>query len=193
MSRSRQNEPEKRRPLLTSARAGVAALLAVSLASPLEAHKLLAVARLDAGEVRIEAFYDDDTPLAGGKVTIIEKRPAKEPPEEAADVAAGVASGATDAKGFFSFRPARPADLLVVVEDGRGHRVELEIAAGKLSVLLDGTPPAAAATEPLAASPGSPLSAGPLWLRVLSGIAGIAILAALAHFISKRRRRRHAS
>src|SRR5262245_25528357 len=73
-------------------------------AAPVHAHALGARLRIDKDRVRLEAFYDDDTPADSALVLVLDAK--KET----------VARGKTDAKGLCSFPRPRPGDYQVIVD-----------------------------------------------------------------------------
>ena len=148
------------------------------------AHNLEAAARLEDGQVVVEASFARDSPVRGARVRIWEAIGGR------GESGRFVAVGTTDEVGRFSFHPERAVDLVVVVEDRMGHRAVVEISSEKLrglfppqkigDKLLDG--------EVLAVSQKGGLSAfGPEWLRVLLGLLGIGGVSWLAWRMLRRR------
>src|SRR5262245_4816149 len=79
-------------------------------AAPVHAHALGARLRIDKDRVRLEAFYDDDTPAHDASVVVLDGQ------EKA------IAKGKTDAKGLWSFSRPPPGKYQVIVDAGDGHR-----------------------------------------------------------------------
>lgn len=88
--------------------------LAIVLLLPLGgfAHDLGVEARLDAGQIRLEAFFDDDAPAKDAKVVVHDANKQT------------IAEGRTDSAGKWSFAAPPPGAYLIVVDAGDGHRVE---------------------------------------------------------------------
>jgi hypothetical protein len=136
----------------------LAAAFALGAAAPLHAHRLIAEARAAGADVVVTAAYEGGSPARGARVTV---------------TAAGetVASGVTDDNGVFRFAAPEDRELAVAITDGAGHRADLVLAA-----------PSQSAVEGSARAGRSALGMadyGPLWLRVLAGLAGIALLLVL--------------
>jgi cobalt/nickel transport system permease protein len=148
------------------------------------AHNLEASARLEQGEVVVEAAYAKSSPAWGARVRVWEAS------GERGENGRLVAQGMTDERGRFSFRPERLAGLLVVVEDRAGHRAVVDIAPEKLEsrILPEGSDQKLPGGEALASSSRGGLSGfGPEWLRVLLGLAGIGAVSWLGWRILRRR------
>jgi hypothetical protein len=89
--------------------------LVIGLPAAARAHALGAEAKWKAGQVTVEAFYEDDTPAEGATVAVT-----------SADGRV-VASGKTDTRGAWTF-PAPPAGrYTVAVDAGAGHRTTVPL------------------------------------------------------------------
>ncbi len=138
----------------------------VALAAKADAHALYVECKLRGETVRVEAYFDDDTPAAEAKIVVRTKDGAE------------VARGATNDKGVFAFAKPAPGKYVVVADAGQGHRAEQAM-----------TVPTAAALEKLGVydlnAPEVVVTPGPTrtervrfpWLRVGLGLASIAGLA----------------
>jgi ABC-type Co2+ transport system permease subunit len=158
--------------------AAVVLIVAVLAPATASAHDLEARARISGGQVEVEAFFSDGTPVAAARVTVTEA-PAG---GGSGGAPAIVAEGRTDAGGRFEFVPARHVAHVVVIQDSLGHRTEMEIPAPSLGG------ESGAATGETIASTGEALS--PAWLRVAAGLSAIAVLAAGAYAALRWRRPR---
>jgi hypothetical protein len=130
--------------------------------SPAFAHRLHVVAKVTGEQVRVEAFYDDDTPAQEAKVT----------------VAAGdrlVAEGRTDEKGVWTGATPAPGTYTVRAESV-GH-------AAKETLVVAG-PDRVPAAEPTAADERARQTRTP-WARLAAGLAVIGGLW-IAWLISRR-------
>lgn len=156
-------------------------------ASPACAHKLIVVATIKGERVRVEAFYDDDTPAQQAKV-IIES-----------DGKRVVAEGRTDERGLWSCPIPAPGEFTVRAES-TGH------AAKDFFVIPEpgGTPsaPVVANQSVTADTPAQPGAAresrdqsrptreemtGTPWLQIAIGFAIIGSLCVGAMILRKRR------
>src|SRR5438552_522160 len=141
----------------------VAALLAA--AAPLRAHALHAECKLHGNEVRVEAFYSDNSAARDAKITV----------RDAAGTA--VAAGRTDAKGVWTFARPPAGTYEVVADAGAGHRCPLTM-----------TIPAEALADEATVSEGptrAEATAVP-WGRVLLGLAVLAAVGFGARWAGRR-------
>jgi hypothetical protein len=84
-------------------------------AAPARAHRICAEAKQDGDTIRVEAFYDDNTPAVDAKVEV-----------HATD-APQVAEGRTDGQGRWQFPKPGAGVYRLVVDAGAGHRTEVEL------------------------------------------------------------------
>jgi hypothetical protein len=147
---------------------GITALLAIvgllATAAPARAHRICAEAKQDGDTIRVEAFYDDNTPAVDARVTV-----------HAAD-AAEMADGRTDAQGRWQFAKPGPGVYCLVVDAGAGHRAEVELkiqAAPAGPVTVSEGPDRADATR-------TP------WERIALGFAIIAVLTGVSWALARR-------
>jgi hypothetical protein len=100
---------------------GLALLIGLGAPTPAAAHRLGADCTIKGGRVEVEAFYSDDTPARGVRVTV----------QEAGGKT--VAEGRTDDKGRWSFATPAPGKYRLTVDGGTGHvaRLTLTVPAGK--------------------------------------------------------------
>lgn len=83
---------------------------------PAFAHRLHVSARVDADRVRIEAYYDDDTPAQEAKITILQGETV-------------IVEGRTDDKGVFEFLKPNPGSYEVRgASTGHTAKEDFEIA-----------------------------------------------------------------
>lgn len=156
-------------------------------------HGLFVKASWQSGELRIEAFYDDDTPATQAKIIIADSH------------GAVLAQGVTNDQGVWRLSWRQPGKLTIRCDTKDGHRASttLEVPAEAASVpaSASSTPPKDTASaggsespatpgrqaEPAGAfDPASPLATDPLpsrqeltatpWSKVLLGLAMIAFL-----------------
>ena len=121
--------------------------LVLFLADPqwASAHAIGIEVKLKSTTVAVEAYYDDDTPVADAKVTVDNS-------------AKGViAEGKTDSKGVWSFTSPAPGKYIVRVDAGGGHAAKTSITIPKPLTTLP--PPEDSA--PVQESPGVSISDGP--------------------------------
>ena len=140
----------------------LAATVLLAGSSPAFAHRLHVVAKVTGEQVRVEAFYDDDTPAQEAKVT----------------VALGeqtVAEGRTDEKGVWTFARPAPGTYTVRAESAGHAAKETLVAAG---------PDRVPAAEPTAADERARQTRTP-WARLAAGLTVIAGLW-VAWLISRR-------
>jgi hypothetical protein len=97
------------RPLLAAAIFVLATLTAIA---PVSAHALGAECKIRKERVELEAYFSDDTPAQGAKVTV----------EDSAKIV--VIEGKTDTYGKWSFPIPKPGNYNVIVDAGDGHHVE---------------------------------------------------------------------
>ncbi len=91
------------------------AMLLLLLPSFVWAHGLGIEARIIDEQVRIEAFFDDDTPARSAKITI-------------EDIAKTVLNdGLTDDQGFWTIPKPKPGKYIVRVDAGDGHAAKTTI------------------------------------------------------------------
>lgn len=143
-----------------------AVALLAALAPRAGAHALYVECKLRGDNIRVEAFFDDDTPAVDAKIVVRTK--------DGTEVARGVAND----KGVFEFPKPAPGKYVVVADAGQGHRAEQAM-----------TMPTGAALEKLGAynlnAPEVVVTPGPTrtervrlpWLRAGLGLASIAGLA----------------
>lgn len=151
----------------------VAIWLILTIPTVADAHAVGAEARLKNGKVMIEAFYDDDTPVADAKVVITN-------PDGKL-----TAEGKTDKEGKCSFEAPLPGKYKVIVDAGAGHR-----ATVGLTIPIT-VPPQTSESGSVANSTGTVLSPtndevivseGPTrseftgWRRLAWAVAGVVIL-----------------
>lgn len=147
-------------------RLSVAVVVLGAWAADADAHALYIECKLRGDAVRVEAYFDDDTPAVGAKIVVRTKDGAE------------VARGAANDKGVFEFAKPAPGKYVVAADAGQGHRAEQPM-----------TMPTAAALEKLGAfdlnAPEVIVTPGPTrtervrfpWLRTGLGLASIAGLA----------------
>ena len=156
----------------------VLAALAAAAATPrLPAHRVLADALARDGALVIEAYFADDSPLRDARVAVAD-------PDGAV-----VAEGRTDAGGVFRFAPQRAVDLLVVIDDGLGHRLEMRIPAARIEPLIAEAPEPSGDAVIARSERGGLSWLGPLWVRIVAGLGIIALLSAIAALVAARRLR----
>lgn len=171
-----------------------AALMVVLIApATVRAHRLDAAAWLDPGGVRVVARYPDGLPAAGATVLVFVRGGAGEGDDSFRGPP--LFRDRLDPEGRFLFMPDSPRDLLCVIDDGIGHRVELAIHGKDLLVLLDRSSDAAErspapSARPIAVSD-RPLALDqfPLWTRIAAGILTIALATILFSWLLRSRRR----
>jgi hypothetical protein len=107
----------------------LAAIVLLVGSSPAFAHRLNVRAKLVVDQIRVEAFYDDDTPSQDAKITI----------------ALGdqtVAEGRTDEKGIWTCARLAPGKYMVRAESvGHTAKEPLEVAEGEQVSVADSTKP----------------------------------------------------
>jgi hypothetical protein len=72
-------------------------------------------AKLRAGQVEVEAYFDDDTPARGAKVKVLDGQQAV------------IAEGRTDREGRWTFAAPEAGTYQVVADAGAGHRATTQI------------------------------------------------------------------
>lgn len=135
------------------------------------AHGLGVEAKLKAGTLSVEAYFDDDTPAADAKVTVEDESKAV------------VAEGTTDAKGVWSCAAPKPGKYAVRVDAGDGHK-------SKATVTVPGAVPPA--DEPVVVSDGPTRAAftGPQkWAMAAVGVGLIAGGSVIARRVTRGDRR----
>jgi len=153
-------------------------LLLLILLLPTARHGLYVKATWQAGELKVEAFYDDDTPAIRAKVVVLDEQ------------GQTLASGVTNEQGVWKQAWRQAGKLTLRCDAGDGHRAvtTLEVSAAAASL-----PTAAASTTPAApqvAHDPQPsreeLTAVP-WAKAALGLVLIAFLAVAAKQILRRR------
>lgn len=147
------------------------------------AHGLDAAAWLDPGGVRIVVSYLDGPPAAGISVLVFVRNESGASDDNF--LGPPLIQDKLDREGKFIFMPDAPRDFLCVIEDGLGHRAEMEISGEELLVLPRHAPDATelapeAFSRPIAVS-SRPLSLNdvPLWIRIAAGALAIALVTTL--------------
>lgn len=122
-------------------------LVALSLATPAEAHRLRVFATVEGGSVSGYGFF-----VGGGRPAGVAVR--------AETVDGGeVYHGTTDGEGRFTFpTPAEPTALIITLDPGDGHVAATTLEAGRFGPATDATPPAG--TSPSPAESGQHQTAG---------------------------------
>jgi prepilin-type N-terminal cleavage/methylation domain-containing protein/prepilin-type processing-associated H-X9-DG protein len=113
-------------------------IAAVFLAVPstVSAHGVGVEAKLKGDSVRVEVFFDDDTPAADAKVSVT------------AEDGKLVAEGKADAKGLWSFSVPRPGKYRVTADAGGGHLAKTTMTIPPRSVsALSASEPRHASTD----------------------------------------------
>ncbi|TVR45050.1 MAG: carboxypeptidase regulatory-like domain-containing protein [Planctomycetota bacterium] len=122
-------------------------ILLLASISPLWAHRLLVFPAIAATHIEIHASFGRNAPAIGAQVTVY-----------TADGEA-LHRGHTDERGHFRFPTPAPQNLLVVVDDGAGHRSEQRITADRLAPFFDASraaePSSSQTTMPAAAASGN--------------------------------------
>ncbi|MFO0810379.1 MAG: hypothetical protein U0746_17280 [Gemmataceae bacterium] len=144
----------------------LATLCLFAVASIAHAHGVFVDCKLRGDNVRVEVYFDDDTPAAQAKLVVQTKDGAE------------VARGTADDKGVWEFPKPTPGKYVVIADAGQGHRAEQPMHM-----------PTPAAIEKLGGydlnAPEIIVSPGPSrtervrfpWLRTALGLAAIAVLA----------------
>ncbi len=171
----------------------------LTLSSRVDAHRLKAEAWLDEAGVRVVALYADSSPAPGATIQVFirDDRAIED------DNVRGTPlfEDKLDGEGKFVFMPPAPRDLLCIIVDGAGHRVELKIDREHLRSLFDrpsGRRASGGANTEVTSGPigvsEPPLFLGrmPNWVRILVGGAAIALLTGLS-LLLRRSYRKHAS
>jgi hypothetical protein len=168
----------------------VAVLLGLWNTAPGRAHDLGAEAKLKDGQVQVEAYFDDNTPAAEARVTVLDVQ--KNP----------VAEGRTDTKGHWTFPAPPPGAYQVVVNAGDGHRARVQITIPAEGQAVPPPPPVSIGNPEVVTEAGSQaqvprtISDGPTrdeftqsrWHRATFGLVLIAVLGAVFWFILKHSR-----
>ena len=100
----------------------VAALIGIALARH---GALLSVETTAERNVRIGAFFDDESPMKGASVRLTDRE------------GGVVAEGKTDERGFYTWTNPAPGYFVVIADDGAGHRGRQTFTLAALQ--LDGT------------------------------------------------------
>jgi nickel transport protein len=153
-------------------RYSVTVALFVVLTSPAFAHKLELVARLVGDQLRVEAFYADDTPAQEAKVTVsIEGKV--------------VADGRTDEKGVWTCPKPAPGTYSVRVESV-GHAAKETLVIADAAQASDAVSSAAEpeSTAPSESSARFAKTATP-WRRIALGLGLIAGVSVLSYVLRK--------
>lgn len=132
-------------------RAAAALALVAGFAGPAAAHALDAEAKLKNGVVRVEAFFDDDTPAERASVTVTD--------------AGGkvIAEGKTDERGVWSFPAPPPGKYKMVVDAGAGHRKVKDLTIPEQAKKTTDAPPAGSPPQTTSKTGGEPVVAdGPV-------------------------------
>ena len=142
------------------------AMMALLIAAPSAlAHRLIVDPKVVGNEVKVEAFYEDDTPARNAKVIVWRDKEK-------------VAEGRTNEKGVWTFPKPAPGSYTVRVEDV-GH-------AGKEQLVIPDPNPDVPALisgpEPVAEPPSRDEKTGPRWGRLAIGLAVIGGLVLLWRF-----------
>ena len=115
--------------------------------------------KLVGATVRVEAFFDDNTPAAAAKVTVTD--------EAGTEVAAGV----TDSAGLWTFPTPPPGEYRIRMDAGVGH-----VARRKFTV-----PDAATEGATISDGPTRDEATGPWrWAKAAAGLLIIAVIALIA-------------
>ena len=133
------------------------ALLALPLFA--HAHAVGVTAKLVGGDVRVEAFFDDDDPAAGARVTVRDSTDAV------------VAEGTTDGAGVWSFAVPPAGRYTVRLDAGDGHATTTVITVPQVAM------------EAEAISAGSSREARTGWHRWAAVAAGLFAIAAVTWVI----------
>lgn len=137
-------------------------VLALSLTGSASAHALLVVAKIEGDQVKLEAFFDDDSPAADAKVTVRDEQ------------GTVISEGRTDATGRWSFAKPRPGAYEIVVDDGAGHRTKKHL---RIPTADAGATNAEPSREELTQFP---------WLKVAIGIGAIVGFSLLVWLVRQR-------
>jgi nickel transport protein len=122
--------------------------------------------RIDSGAVVVSAAYDSGEPVRYAKVTI-----------SGPDSKVAFQSGNTDRNGRFSFSPDVPGEWTVVVDDGIGHRLKMDVQVDETMRLRSDQAPA-----------GAPQIRNCSYERALAGVAVIFGILGIALWLKARRR-----
>lgn len=158
------------------------AVVALTLPSAVRAHAIGADCTLQGETVKVEAYYDDDTPARNAKVNVFDA--AQKP----------VAEGRTNAEGVWSFARPPAGDYRVVVNAGAGHRTEQAVqippraAAPAPAATVDEPPPAPPAEVSVSNGASREEFTRFPWLRVLLGLAILGTFGVLFSFRGQRKK-----
>lgn len=158
----------------------VAPLVALMLPAVASAHAVGLDVKLKDNAVRVEAYYDDDTPAADAKVTV-----------ETADKAV-VAEGKTDDKGVWTCSAPAAGEYTVRVDAGDGHKAKAKItvpaAAGESSRFAGPVAGDDSASMPISDGPTRDEFTGPMkWVWAGVGLLVIAAGTLIARRLSRSR------
>lgn len=143
-------------------------------------HGLHATATLKGDRVRVEAFFDDDTPAGGAAIKVT-----------AADGAVA-AEGRADESGVWSFARPVPGKYTVVVDGGDGHRKKVSLTIPTDAELKQSAREQPPGDAEIIVTPGPTrreITRFP-WLRAGMGLAAIGCLAAVLWLATRRRESR---
>jgi nickel transport protein len=154
----------------------LAGLVTLLSARPAAAHGLGAEAKLKGNTAEVAAFFDDDTPAIGARVTV---------KDEAGKT---VAEGKTDEKGRWAFPRPTAGKYRLTVDAGAGHRARVALTVPAAGVADSGAAPSGPADDgpcDCCAADDGPVSDGPTreeftrtrWGRIGLGLALIAAFA----------------
>jgi hypothetical protein len=141
-------------------------------ASPIFAHKLLLDCRLRDDRLRVEAFYDDDTPAQNAKIVVENDRKQV------------VAKGLTDEKGCWNCAVPTSGEYTVRAES-IGHAAKETLAIKESALDNSRSIERKISSEPAATR--DEKTAMP-WVSITIGLAMLACLGALVWFIRGRKR-----
>lgn len=131
------------------------------------AHAIGVDARIFEDKVRVEAYFDDDTPARDAKVEVLDGDKVV------------VAEGRTDEKGYWTFAKPKPGKYSVRVDAGDGH-------AAKTTITVPGE---LAAVESKSLSEGPSRESFTGWQRLAFTGVGLAVIAGLTAALRLARRR----
>jgi nickel transport protein len=131
-------------------------IIGLGSASFLFPHGITSDIRLESPFVVLQPKYSGGQPTAGASVTVLS--PGREEP---------FLEGACDAAGQFVFIPDKAGEWTVVVDDGRGHRLQ-KILAVEEAFFTPKAAPKAEPAEPQVITKEVPYV--PLWIKVFLGL-----------------------
>ncbi len=172
--------------------AGLLALIVILLSAPALAHRLDVVVKIEDDLLVVEALYGENLPVKNAKVDVSTNPPTANGVDDAIS-----SRGETDAQGRYVFRPSSLASLTIAVNDGHGHRRELEVPAAKLKPLFEASPQATIGTSGpkttvlVDTREESSIDGWPTWLKMLTAFLSIFVtLAVLAQIVSRGAKKR---